>query len=60
MNERAVDCGGVCRDMLSGFWEEAYAHHFGGSNLVTPLLHAQTNLEDFSILGKILSHGYPT
>ena len=24
VDERAIDCGGVCRDMISGFREEAY------------------------------------
>ena len=58
VNERAVDCGGVCRDMLSGFWEEALGQHFDGSSLLTPVIHAQTNMSDFIVLGTILSHGY--
>ena len=39
-NERAVDCGGVCRDMLSGFWEETYTKLFDGhgSTLLTPVV----------------------
>lgn len=54
----AVDCGCVCRDMLSGFWEEAYQLHFDGSSLLTPVLHAQLNMSTFSVIGTILSHGY--
>ena len=30
-NEKACDTGGVCRDMFSSFWEEAYLQHFDGS-----------------------------
>ena len=44
--------------MLSGFWEEAYERHFDGSTLLTPVVHAQSNMSDFIALGKILSHGY--
>ena len=58
VGEQAVDCGGVCRDMLSGFWEEAYAKLFDGSTLLTPAVHAQTNTQDFVLLGNILSQGY--
>ena len=28
--ERAIDVGGMFRDMLSGFWEEAYCQRFDG------------------------------
>ena len=58
VNERAIDCGGVCRDMLSAFWDEAYKRHFDGSSLLTPVVHAQSNMSDLPLLGKILSHGY--
>lgn len=27
-NELAVDTGGVCRDLFSAFWEEAYLKSF--------------------------------
>ena len=30
IGEPAVDCGGVSRDMLSGFWEQAYMKLFDG------------------------------
>ena len=58
VDERAIDCGGVCRDMISGFWEEAYHRHFDGSSLLAPVIHAQSNMSAFVILGTILSHGY--
>ena len=35
-NEKAVDTGGVCRDMLSAFWQEAFATAFDGRNVVVP------------------------
>ena len=56
--ERAVDSGGVQRDMLSSFWEAAYNTLFEGSNLLTPMIHPQTDLAVFPIIGRILSHGY--
>ena len=31
---------------------------FEGATLLTPLLHAQTDLGMFPVLGKIISHGY--
>lgn len=56
--ERAVDAGGVYRDMLSAFWEDAYHNFFDGGCLLTPFLHPSSDLEVLSLLGKILSHGY--
>lgn len=56
--ERAVDNGGVQRDMLSSFWEVAYNTLFEGANLLTPMIHPQTDLDVFPIIGRILSHGY--
>ena len=31
-DELAVDTGGVCRDMYSAFWNEAYIQHFEGES----------------------------
>ena len=56
--ERAVDIGGVYRDMLSAFWEDAYDKFFDGGCLLTPFLHPQSDHNALSVLGKILSHGY--
>lgn len=56
--EIAVDEGGVTRDMFSAFWEAAYSHLFEGATLLTPLLHPQTDMGMFPVLGKIISHGY--
>ena len=50
VGERALDCGGVCRDTLSSFWEEAYRHHFDGNTLLTPAIHAQSNHFQYSVL----------
>ena len=56
--EIAYDTGGVLRDMLSAFWEEAYLKLFDGGTVLKPLLHAQVDMTTFTLLGKILSHGY--
>jgi len=57
-DENAINGGGVYRDMLSGFWEEAYCHLFDGGSLLTPMLHPQMDMTVFPTLGKIISHGY--
>ena len=56
--ESAVDFGGVSRDFFSGFWEAAYKKMFDGAALLTPACHSEVNIDDFEVLGKILSHGY--
>lgn len=58
LNERAVDTGGVCRDMFSGFWEEAYVKHFDGDRLLVPAINANCEMAKFPILGAILAHGF--
>ena len=56
--ERGVDIGGVYRDMLSVFWQEAYEKIFDGGCLLTPVVHPETDLSSLPVMGKILSHGY--
>lgn len=56
--ERGIDAGGLYRDMLSGFWEEAYRQLFDGGCLLSPVLHPEMSMSDFSIIGGIISHGY--
>ena len=46
--ERAVDLGGVARDMFSAFYEKAYEKLFDGSSLLCPVLHPET----------VISHAY--
>lgn len=58
IDEMAIDLGGVCRDMFAGFWEIAYSNLFDGSNLLTPVMHPQTDTGVLCLLGRILSHGY--
>lgn len=56
VNKQAVNCGGVCQDKISG--GSLYIPFWWQHSWYTSLLHAQTNMQDFSILGMILSHGY--
>ena len=56
--EKAVDDGGVHRDMFSAFWEKAYTSLFEGSTLLTPMIHPQTDMTVLPIIGRVLSHGY--
>ena len=60
-----MDLGGVRRDMLSGYWEEAYKLFFDRSTLLIPTVHPNINVSLLSKLvsllsklGVILSHGY--
>ena len=56
--ENAVDCGGVSRDMLLGFWEVAYQNLFDGGSLLTPLVSSDTDMSVLPTVGTIVSHGY--
>lgn len=56
--EEALDFGGVCRDFFSGFWEEAYVKMFDGVAFLTPVYHSDVDMDQFRVLGQILSHGY--
>ena len=58
IGERAIDTGGVCRDMLNEFWEAVYLQHFEGSNLLVPSVTANTDMGVMRALGRVLSHGY--
>ena len=56
--EMAFDSGGVSRDMFSAFWETAYCRFFEGACLLTPNLHATTDMSVLPLLGQIISHGF--
>ena len=58
IGEKAIDTGGVCRDMLEEFWQAAFVQFFEGSNLLVPSVHAQTDMAVLRVLGMVLSHGY--
>ena len=57
-NEKAIDTGGVCRDMFSAFWEKAYLKNFDGERLVVPCINPSISMDAFKSLGTILSHAY--
>ena len=50
--EKAVDCGGLSKEMYSSFWEQAYLKLFDGDKVLTPLLHSSES--DFNFLGKVI------
>jgi hypothetical protein len=56
--EKAVDLVGVTRDMFSAFFEVLYLKLFDGSSLFYPATSAAINIDDFRIIGSILSHAY--
>ena len=56
--EKAVDEGGVQRDLISAFWTEAYTRLFEGAKSLVPMVHSGMDLNVFPILGRIISHGY--
>lgn len=56
--EKAIDAGGVSRDMFSAFFEEMYKAYFDSANLLSPIVHPGMDVEVMSILGAIISHAY--
>ena len=56
--ELAMDTGGVFREMISAFWEVVYSRFCDGDALLVPLVHPGSDINVFSQLGKVLSHGY--
>ena len=58
LKEDGVDMGGIQRDMFSGFWKEAYAKFFEGSNLLIPMVNPHIDMTAYPIFGRIISHGY--
>ena len=58
VSEKAIDAGGVSRDMFSAFFEEMYKVYFDGANLLSPIVHPGMDVEVMSILGAVISHAY--
>lgn len=56
--ERAIDTGGVTRDMFSGFFNECYMKFFDGGVLLTPIIHPHTDISKLTTIGAIISHSY--
>lgn len=52
--KRAVDTGGVFRDMLSAFWDCVYVKHFDGETLLVPSTHTNKGLIDITYESRIL------
>ena len=57
-NEKALDTGGVSRDLFSAFWELAYVKDFDGGSTYVPVVHPHTDMSHYRVLGAILSHGF--
>ena len=58
MGEKAVDTGGVCRDMFSAFWNKAYDKAFDGVNALIPAVHPQVDMALFPLPHGFLSCGF--
>ena len=57
--EKAIDTGGVSRDMFSVFWECAlYPKQFDGGDVLVPTSHSGVDMATMVLLGTILSHGF--
>ena len=50
VGERAVDLGGVSRDMFKAFFDRAYQKLFDGCTLLTPAIHPNINFFSSSTL----------
>ncbi len=57
--ERAIDVGGVARDMFSAFYEEAHECLFDGSSLLCPIVHPDmdTSTDNFGLCHLTCVHG---
>ena len=51
MDKRAINTGGVSRDMFSSFWEHAYIAAFDGGNLLVPAMHPGTDMAKLPVFG---------
>ncbi|KAL5515643.1 hypothetical protein EMCRGX_G000838 [Ephydatia muelleri] len=58
INEKAVDMGGVCRDLFSAFWEDSYVKIFDGEKLLVPAVRPNPDMAVLCLHGTILSHGF--
>ena len=58
VSKKAIDAGGVSRDMFSAFFEEMYKVYFDGANLLSPIVHPGMDVSVISIIGAIISHAY--
>ena len=56
--ERAVDFGGVARDMFSAFYEETYERLFDGSSLLCPTVHPEMEMSVLTTVGFVISQAY--
>ena len=56
--EKAIDTGGVSRDMFSAFWEYAYLRQFDSGDFLVPASHPGVDMPTMVGLGTILSHGF--
>ena len=56
--ERAIDLGGVARDMFSAFYEEVYERLFDGSSLLCPIVHPEMDMSVLTTMGFVISHAY--
>ena len=56
--EEGVDLGGLVRDFFSAFWDKAYQKMFDGSALLTPVSDPTMDMNNFTVLGRVLSHGF--
>ncbi|MCG8624697.1 MAG: hypothetical protein MJE68_22210 [Proteobacteria bacterium] len=57
-DEKAVDVGGVSRDMFSAFFEEAYTKLFDGGSLLAPAVLPRIDMSVWPVMGPITSHAY--
>jgi hypothetical protein len=58
LDGKAVDTGGVARDMFSAFWETAYLRAFDGGSVLAPAVHPHMDMIVYPVFGSIVSHGY--
>ena len=58
INEAAVDLNGVKREAFTLFWEKAMLLYFNGTTSYVPRISPSIDESIYTILGRIITHGY--
>ena len=58
IRERAIDIGGVARDLFSAFFEAVYQKFFDGCSVFCPVVHPGMDVSALKTIGTIFSHAF--
>ena len=58
--EKALDAGGVSKDLFSAFFEEVYVRLFDGTYMLHPAMNPSIDISVFGTVGAVISHAFLT